>query len=162
MAAAEVDEEGRSFDRVIGFSDGVFAIAITLLVLNFHIPHISGAHTGTKLLHDLLDQGDLLVGFAVSFFVVARFWLSHHQLSRVLRGVDRRFIVLNLVFLAFIVFVPYPAEVVGLYGNTTTAVVFYAGTMCLTGLLGAALYEYAFSADLIRVKDPAALHRRSR
>jgi uncharacterized membrane protein len=148
VAEAELDERGRALDRVINFSDGVFAIAITLLVLNFKLPHVGGRSVNRKLLDALGHDTGLLFGFAISFFVIARYWMSHHRLSVLLRRVDTQFIVLNLVFLAFIVFIPFPAEVLGTYSATTTAVVFYAGTMVLTGTLSGTTWEYALRRGL--------------
>ena len=148
MAEAELDERGRALDRVINFSDGVFAIAITLLVLNFKLPHVGGRNVNRKLLDALGHDTGLLFGFAISFFVIARYWMSHHRLSVLLRRVDTQFIVLNLVFLAFVVFIPFPAEVLGTYSATTTAVVFYAGTMVLTGTLSGTTWEYALRRGL--------------
>jgi uncharacterized membrane protein len=135
-------------DRVINFSDGVFAIAITLLVLNFRVPHVTGPDINRKLLDALGHDGGFLIGYALSFFVIARYWMAHHRLSLLLRHVDTGFIVLNFVFLAFVVFVPFPTEVLGTYSETTTAVVFYAGSMVATGLLSWATWEYALRRGL--------------
>jgi uncharacterized membrane protein len=152
VAHAETGERGRGLDRVLAFSDGVFAIAITLLVLNFRVPHLTGRDVNQQLLDALTREGGLLIGFVISFYVVARFWVSHHRLSLLLREVDSAFIILNLAFLALIVFLPFPTEIIGQYGDTTTAVVFYAGALCITGTLSWALWEYAFRYRLL---DPA-------
>ncbi len=146
----EFDERGRGLDRVIAFSDGVFAIAITLLVLNFQLPHIAGGPGESQRLFDALrhDSG-LLLGFALSFYVIARYWVVHHRLSLVLKAVDNRFITLNLILLALIVFLPYPTEVIGSYGSTTTAVVLYSATMVLVSAMSTALWQYAFRAGLL-------------
>jgi uncharacterized membrane protein len=148
VADPDVDERGRGLDRVINFSDAVFAIAITLLVLNLRTPHLSGHDLDGRLLDALGHDTGLLVGFVISFFVIARFWITHHRLSLLLRKVDTTFMVLNLVFLAFIVFIPFPAEILGSYGSTTTAVVFYAGSMAATGVMSAATWEYALRRGL--------------
>ena len=142
------EEYGRGRDRVLAFSDGVFAIAITLLVLNLKVPHLSGRHLDAQLRHALGQEGGTLTGFVISFFVIARYWAVHHRLSLRLRRVDGRFIVMNLVLLAFIVFLPFATEILGLYGSTTTAVVLYASTMVAVGVLSAALWEYAVRAYL--------------
>jgi uncharacterized membrane protein len=158
MSLQEFDERGRGLDRILAFSDGVFAIAITLLVLNFKIPNLSGSHDlDHRLLDALAHDGGLYVGFVVSFFVVARFWVLHHSLSLVLRRADTTFIALNLVFLACIVFVPFPAELLGVYGNTTTAVVFYASALVVTSLMSGLLWHVAFTRGLT---DPKAGDRR--
>jgi uncharacterized membrane protein len=148
VADPNVDERGRGLDRVINFSDAVFAIAITLLVLNLRTPHLTGHDLDHRLLDALGHDTGLLIGFVISFFVIARFWITHHRLSLLLRRVDTTFMVLNLVFLALIVFIPFPAEILGSYGGTTTAVVFYAGSMVATGLMSGATWEYALRRGL--------------
>ena len=110
----EFDEKGRGLDRVIAFSDGVFAIAITLLVLNFRVPHVVGTHDQNRQFFEgLWHDSGLVLGFALSFYVIARYWRSHHRLSPRLKTIDNRFISLNLIFLALIVFLPYPTEIIG-------------------------------------------------
>ena len=155
----EFDERGRGLDRTISFSDGVFAIAITLLVLNSRLPHVVGSHDQSRQLFDGLrrDSG-VLVGFVLSFYVIARYWCAHHRLSLILKTVDNRFISLNLIFLAVIVFLPYPTEIVGLYGNTTTAVVLYASTLVLVSATSVALWQHAFKAGLLDQR-PVGLRR---
>jgi Endosomal/lysosomal potassium channel TMEM175 len=71
----------------------------------------------------------------VSFYVIAGYWMTHHRLSILLRHVDSTLIGLNLVLLASVVFLPFPTEIMGVYGDTRTAVVFYGLAMTLTGAL---------------------------
>jgi uncharacterized membrane protein len=149
VAYPHLDERGRGLDRVVNFSDGVFAIAITLLVLNFRLPHVASHGADSHLFHALTDESDTFMGFAVSFYVIARYWMVHHRLSIFLRRVDPGFIGLNLVFLASVVFLPFPTEVLGVYGDTVTALVFYAVAMTATGLLSTAVWEYAYSRGLM-------------
>jgi TMEM175 potassium channel family protein len=149
------EEQGRGLARILAFSDGVFAIAITLLVLNLKVPELAGSHNlDQRLLHALGHDGGLFIGFVVSFYVVARFWISHHALSLILRRADARFITLNFVFLALIVFVPFPTELLGVYGDTTTAVVLYAATLVATSVLSAVLWSYAYDHGLTDPKTP--------
>jgi uncharacterized membrane protein len=140
----------------------VFAIAITLLVLNLRVPHVSGPHVDRRLLDGLGHDGGLLIGFVISFYVIARFWLVHHRLSVLLRRVDTTFIVLNLVFLAAIVFLPFPTEIIGQYGNTTTGVVFYAAAFVVTAGLSAATWEYALRVGLVDPRVPPSTRRHAR
>jgi uncharacterized membrane protein len=140
----------------------VFAIAITVLVLNLRVPHVSGPHLDRRLLDALGHEGGLLIGFVISFYVIARFWLTHHRLSVLLRRVDTPFIVLNLVFLAAIVFLPFPTGVIGQYGDTTTAVVFYAAAFAVTALLSAATWEYALRFGLVDPRVPPSTRRHAR
>jgi uncharacterized membrane protein len=137
----------------------VFAIAITLLVLSFRVPHVPARDVDAHLLDALTDESGILIGFALSFYVVARFWMTHHRLSVLLRYVDSTFIALNLVFLAFIVFLPFPTEVLGVYDGATTAVVFYALAMTITGLLSTAVWQYALTHGLMDDPVTAAWRR---
>jgi TMEM175 potassium channel family protein len=153
-------EQGRGLDRVIAFSDGVFAIAITLLVLNFKLPEVSGGDLDRKLFDAVADDWGLWFSYALSFAIIARFWVVHHRLSMLLRRIDPRFLVLNLVLLAFVVVLPYPTEILGEYGNST-AVAIYAATMALTGFASAALWHYAVRAGLMDTRIDALWTRHS-
>jgi len=145
--AAEI-EQGRGLDRVIAFSDGVFAIAITLLVLNFKLPEVSGPDIDQQLFDAIAADWCLWFSFALSFAIIARFWVVHHRLSMLLRRIDTAFLVLNLVLLAFVVVLPYPTEILGEYGNAT-AVAVYAATMALAGFSSALLWDHARRAGLM-------------
>jgi uncharacterized membrane protein len=162
MALPDLDEQGRGLDRAIGFSDGVFAIAITLLVLNFRVPSVPTHNVDAHLLDALSHETGIVIGFAVSFYTIARFWIAHHRLSILLRRVDSGFIVLNLVLLAAIAFLPFPTELIGRYGDSTTAVVFYATAMTITGILSGVVWQYAVTRRLIddRMK-PVAIRQAS-
>jgi len=149
VTPTEPEEHGRGRDRALSFSDGVFAIAATLLVLNLKAPHLTGSNLDQQLRHALGKDGGVLLGFVISFYVIARYWMVHHRLSLLLRRVDGRFIVINLMLLAFIVFLPFPAEIIGLYGSTVTAVVLYSATMVAIGVLSLTLWEYAMRAQLM-------------
>jgi uncharacterized membrane protein len=159
VALPHSDERGRGLDRAINFSDGVFAIAITLLVLSFRLPHIPSHGADSHLLDALTDEWGTFFGFALSFYVIARYWMTHHRLSILLREVDSTFLGLNVVFLASIVFLPFPTEIMGVYGNTRTAVVFYGLAMTVTGVLSTAVWQYASSRRLMDPRLTAAFRR---
>jgi uncharacterized membrane protein len=105
----------RALGRIEAFSDGVMAVAITLLVLNIQVPR--ELH-GQKLGHALVDLLPSLGAFAIAFALVGRFWVIHHNLFEKLRGFDQRLMVLNLAFLATIVLIPFSSE---LYDTYTSA-----------------------------------------
>ena len=90
----------RVSNRIIGFSDGVFAIAITLLVLTINVPsNLTSSEDVSGFLWQALPQ---LVVYAAAFMVIGTFWLRHHRMFMLCRAVDIRMLVLNLVFLAFV------------------------------------------------------------
>ncbi|TML58662.1 MAG: DUF1211 domain-containing protein, partial [Actinobacteria bacterium] len=95
--------------RLETFSDGVFAIAITLLVLLFDVPDVS---RGQSLAHALAHQWPSYASYAVSFVTIGIIWVNHHTLFRHIVRVDRVFLFINIGFLMTVAFLPYPTAVV--------------------------------------------------
>lgn len=129
------------FDRVLFFSDAVFAIAITLLAVELHVPSTAAKiKTTDELYHDKFS----LIGFGISFAVIALFWLGHHGMFRYITAFDRPLIALNLVFLGTIAFLPYPTAVLSAHSlKHPGAVIFYAICTCAAGLGESAIWLYA-------------------
>ena len=141
------DERGVEFSRIVAFSDGVFAIAITLLVLNLHIPeHIPGS----EVFDALLDQQGDLIAYALSFAVIGRLWLVHHRFFGEITHFDGRLMTLNLAYLAFVVLIPFTSEVLGDHGDTTAGVVIYAANLVALNAVGTAMFFYAGRNGLSR------------
>ena len=154
------DEYGTEFSRIVAFSDGVFAIAITLLVLQIHIPE----HLSNETVFDALDdQSGDLAAYAVSFAVIGRLWLVHHRFFAEIIHFDGVLMTLNLVYLGFVVLIPFSSEVLGDHGDTTAGVILYALNLAVVNLLGTWLFLYAARAGLARegfvrlVSDPKRL-----
>ena len=125
--------------RVETFSDGVFAIAITLLVLTIAQPSGFG-----HLAHHLVRRWPSLAAYVVSFTIIGIMWVNHHTIFTHLRVVNRGLFYFNLLLLMTIVFIPYPTEVFGealsRSQGATTAAVFYSATMTINALgLGVSL-----------------------
>lgn len=88
-----------ALERVIALSDGIFAVAITLLVLSISVPDLGNSQTDANLQDHLLGAIPSIIGFVISFAVVGIFWLSHHRLFQVVREYDRPTLYANLLFL---------------------------------------------------------------
>ena len=132
--------------RIELFSDGVFAIAITLLVLNLHIPeHLPPGDTVGDALLD--QQGDLFA-YAISFAVIGRLWLVHHRFFAEITHFDGVLMALNLVYLGFVVLIPFSSEILGDHGDTTAGVITYALNLAITNIVGAAMFLYAARSGL--------------
>lgn len=145
------EENEIEFSRMVAFSDGVFAIAITLLVLNLSVPeHIRGDALGDAL----WDQRHDLFAYALSFAVIGRFWIVHHRFFADVTGFDGRLLGLNLFYLAWIVLIPFASQVLGDHGGDTDAIVLYAVNLIGVTLVGAAMSTYARRAGLAST-DPA-------
>ncbi len=153
MTTADKDRDERQFERLVFFSDAVFAIAITLLVLDLKPPD-------PRAPFDLRAMAPGLEGFAISFFVISLYWLSHHELFGTLRRENRRLRITNLAFLAGIAFLPYPTSVIASYRTASGPVVFYALSVAAVGALQVALILAARRPELMRPGETAEGTRR--
>jgi uncharacterized membrane protein len=129
-------------NRVEAFSDGVFAIAITLLVLTVAQPR-----SYSDLAHELATQWPSLAAYVVSFAVIGIMWINHHSVFMHLQQVDRGVLYLNLLLLMTIAFLPYPTGILGQSlakgQGTRTAAVVYAVVMAINACAWGALWLYA-------------------
>ena len=141
------EENEVEFSRIVAFSDGVFAIAITLLVLNLNVPeHIKG----DDLTSALWEQRHDLFAYALSFAVIGRFWIVHHRFFSEVTGFDGRLLALNLFYLAWIVLLPFSSQVLGDHGGDMGAVVVYATNLSGVILVGMLMFGYARRAGLTK------------
>src|SRR5262245_59528459 len=97
--------EGLAFERLLFFSDAVFAIAITLLVIEIRVPEHAGASDG-ELARALLSRLPQIIGFLISFFLIGQTWIEHHRMCRLLAGYDLGLVWRNLCLLLFVAFMP--------------------------------------------------------
>ena len=150
----ERKESSLEFDRVAFFSDAVFAIAMTLLVVGIGIPQVRNTELGKAL----RDKEPEIISFFISFFVIGFYWLGHHQFFGRLQSVNARLMKLNLVYLAAIAFVPFPTALAGKYTDDPISIVIYAITLSLASGLEA-LMEYVANRDglLRRAMSPAVM-----
>jgi uncharacterized membrane protein len=132
----------RDLSRIAAFTDGVMAVAITLLVLNIEVPRLT---PGEELGDALVDLLPSIGAYALAFALVGRFWVIHHNLFEKLRGFDRTLMALNLLFLALIVLVPFSTELYDRYTSRPLAAAVLGGTLGL-----AALVHGAMTAHVLR------------
>jgi uncharacterized membrane protein len=145
------------FSRIVAFSDGVFAIAITLLVLNLTIDK---GLSGEQLTEALFDNWDNLVAYGISFAVIGRFWIVHHRFFSEVRAFDGRLLGLNLFYLACVVLIPFSSQVLGDYGGETPSVVVYSVNLAAVVLVGLWMSVDARRRGLTAIDDET--HRESR
>lgn len=142
-------------DRIIFFSDAVFAIAITLLSLDLRLPlNANPANISHNLVH-LLPKYQ---SYVTSFMVIGLYWISHHHYFRFIRRYDYTFVSINIGLLMCIAFLPFATSVLNNYGNQRSAVAFYALCMATTGLMKTLLWHYA-SRDFRLVHRRLSLQR---
>lgn len=129
-------------NRVINFSDAVFAFAATLLVLKIDLPHLSGVEIQTQLAVSLMNLWPQYLANVISFLAIGYYWLTHHIIFGLVRRFDRTIVWMNIVFLILLSFLPFPVDLYGDYYNVPIIVVFYAASIAVLGfaLLGIWLY----------------------
>ena len=136
-------EAGKDRDRIVNFSDGVFAIVITLLILTIEVPDIPPASVAQELPSRLLALTPDLLSYVISFLVIAIYWQAHHSVFEPIRGYDRTLLWLNFLFLMTISFLPFPTSLLGEYREQQLPVVIYAINVSLTSLLLVSTSWYA-------------------
>lgn len=145
------------FSRIVAFSDGVFAVAITLLALNLSIDtDIPKDELGQAI----WDQRENFIAYGISFAVIGRFWLVHHRFFGEVNGFNGRLISLNMLYLAFIVLIPFSSQVLGDFGGESAAVVTYAINLAAVVLIGLWMTADARRAGLTTID--ADTHREYR
>jgi uncharacterized membrane protein len=145
-AAKGREENEVEFSRIVAFSDGVFAIAITLLVLELNIPDTLSGHDAVW--NWIWDEREKFLAFAISFAVIGRFWIVHHRFFSEVRAFDNALLSLNLLYLGTIVLIPFSSQVLGEYGGETTSVVVYAANLAAVILVGFWMMNRAHRAGL--------------
>ena len=121
-------------ERLILFSDAVFAIAITLLIIEIKVPELP-ERTNHAAVVSLLRLIPKFVGFFIGFFVIATYWAAHHRIFRFVRHYDDGLIWLNVFFLLSIVLMPFTSAFYGEYPRLTTPFILYCASVMMTGLL---------------------------
>jgi uncharacterized membrane protein len=159
MAEPRATRTGLDVTRVTAFTDGLFVVAATLLVVSIDIPTIPDALVPSRLPEALDDIVPQLVSYFVSFAVIVLFWFRHHALFGRMHTLTARFVLINMVFLAFIAVLPFPTELVGKYGDEAIAVVIYSiNVLVLSGLL-TVLFVYSERAALVHPEAATGEHR---
>lgn len=126
-------ERGRDLSRILAFTDGVFAIAITLLVLQIEVPE--GMTSNSDFLEQLDDLWPDLFAFAISFVVIGGYWIRQHRLMRMVREYDRGLMGATMLYLFWIVLLPFSSQLIGEYaGPVSLSVVFYILNLTLIGM----------------------------
>jgi uncharacterized membrane protein len=153
------EEHGLDFERLLFFSDAVFAIAITLLIIEVSLPALPEQATNQDLIDGLQAIAPSIFAYGLSFVTIGLYWLAHWRRYRYVDRVDERLVALNLVLLGLVAFIPFPTAVIGEHGDLASAVILYAVTLSAAGLLGPLTWLYAWRAGLVR-RDVSARYAR--
>src|SRR5947207_3057718 len=114
------------------FSDGVFAIVITLLVLDVHLPDVPASELGNAL----WAIAPRIIAYATSFLLTGLYWFSHHRSMEVLQRTDGALLWMNTVLLLLVSFIPFPTSLLGRYLFEPLPIVLYGGTLLAANAVG--------------------------
>ncbi len=149
----DLEDTGTYTHRVEALSDGVFAIALTLLVLELKIPEVaeglSNAQTAAALRQALLQLLPKLWIFVLTFFLIGIYWIAHHSAFRHIERWDRPLLFRNLYFLMFVSLLPFSSALMGSYVFVPVAWIIYSSNMIVIGLSLLWLWRYAHRRDLL-------------
>jgi uncharacterized membrane protein len=129
--------------RIEALTDGIFAIAMTLLVLSLEVPTGIQNSSNVTVLAMLADLAPNLYHYFLAFFILASFWIAHHAQMDRLKEIDRRFLWINIATLMFVTLVPFSVSLIGDYPDETFAAVVFEANLLVIGLLFAAQWWYA-------------------
>ena len=157
--ASRYERGSEEFSRTLALSDGVFAIAMTLLVVTIALPTLDNASSTDDMLDALGDLSGSFISFFISFAVIARYWAAHQQQFSMLARMDRGFVGLNLVYLAFIALLPFPTDLLGNYFENPISIVVYATNVAIISGMEVVLFRRAYRADLLAHSMPEDVYR---
>ena len=147
---SDTHEHDEGTQRIEAFSDGVFAIAITLLIIEIGVPTLTHDESLTDALYDLWPK---YFAYVLSFLIIGIYWANHHSFMRFFVRTDHYFLMLNVFFLMCIAFLPFPTAVLGEYlteeAERKTAVAFYAFGLLLPAVSWMLVWFYGNWDDLI-------------
>ncbi|GAA0921354.1 TMEM175 family protein [Rothia nasimurium] len=159
---SQVQEQ--QLERLTFFSDAVFAIAITLLVIEIHVPQPEGRDDAAWL-HALVELLPHFFGFVLSFIVVGALWAAHHRVFGMLRGFHPSLVWRNLALLMSVAFMPFSSALMSTHSNERIPEMFYALNLFVAGLLQYRLFRSALRAPYLREEandnDVAMMRRRT-
>lgn len=149
--------------RIEAFSDGVFAIIVTLLVLELKVPSLHDHHSVRELGNQLLDLLPKFLSWLISFIIVCKFWLNHHHVLGLARHANYAMVWLNSIFLMGQSFIPFPTAMMGEYATNPLAVSAFGVVMAVNTLLFMVLHAYILrrliKPELLDAQDPHIIRK---
>ena len=143
--------------RLETFSDGVFAIVITLLILDIKIPNVEPTALGAALMN-ILPQ---MLTYILSFFIVGLYWHMHHQVAAQIKKIDEAFIWLNLIWLLFVSVLPFPTALLGRYPFQPIPLTIYGINLILVNVTGFIILVYFKNRPELRFKAMSSAELRA-
>lgn len=143
-------KDRKNTERVIAFSDAIFAIAITLLILNIVVPETQPAGGVAQILRDLTPH---FISFGISFYVIGRFWMAHLHLFNFIKHPSHPLIIIDLGLMASVVFLPFTTDLYGSHSEDLIALTVYLVNIFITGFLLFVIWRYVMRHSDLAYKD---------
>lgn len=150
---------GQSIERLAALSDGIFAVAMTLLVLDLHAPAVSLIHSEADLRHTLLALAPKLAVYIMSFLTLGIFWVGQQTQLNLLQRCDRDLAWLNLGFLFCVTLMPFSTGLMGAFIEYRVSLLIYWGNILLLGIALLCTWRYAVRAGLVDKDLPIIAHK---
>lgn len=128
--------------RIHGISDGVFAIAMTLLVLDIEVPQLTGAISGDLFKDALLQELPSVIAWLISFALLCRLWITQHALLEGGKRRSRAFVGMNFAFLGMVSFIPFPTALMSEHPEQAFSVIIFSACYALAGLALAGMWFF--------------------
>ncbi len=148
--------------RLEAFSDGVLAIAITLLVLEIKVPHLETGQDVRTTLLALLAMTPKFISYLLSFVFIAVFWVNHHQFFRLVKHVDAGLLWRNILLLLALSFIPFPTAMIGEYPSNPVVLAFFAVVLMAAGIAFNLMWRHGQALNLFHADVNAALVDRAK
>jgi uncharacterized membrane protein len=147
------------FSRLAAFTDGVYAIALTLLVLNIRVRDLRDEDSTAAMWSALSDLTPDLIAFCIAFVLLGRYWITHHDFYSSLGAIDRGLIGLNLTYLIFVAFLPFPTSLIGEYEGNPVALLVFALVLAAISGMETIMFVHAHRNGLLRSPVSSAVLR---
>ena len=135
--------EGIGKHRVETLTDGVFAIVMTLLVLEIVVPHLSESNVSNELPKELLKLWPVILSYVTSFIILGFLWITHHYEFFYIKRVNRPLLWITIFYLMSIAFVPFSTSLLGRYGDQQISVIIYGTNIIIIGFWNSLQWWYA-------------------
>jgi uncharacterized membrane protein len=142
-------DRGLTKSRIEALCDGVFAIAMTLMIFNIKVPEIPSELVGAELAHSVFSLWPQFLVYAMSFVMLGVYWVGHHNQYHYIRHTDRLLLWINVAFLLCVTLIPFSTALLGRYPTQQVALVVYALNLILVGIVLLLHWRYAISHRLL-------------
>ena len=143
--------------RLEAFSDGVFAIVITLLILDIRFPEVPYS----QFMRTLISVLPRILAYVMSFIIIGLYWVIHHNSMHAIKKTDRGFLWLNILLLLFVSFIPFPTSLVGRYPFQAGPIIFYGATLIACNITGYIMLVYVYYHPQLAVSEFSKQYMRS-